>query len=201
MERFYHIRVRRNGLGPVLVNGGATVHLAQIDDKPLHVAMQVSYCNPSDVFCKAKGRAYCIGANASEKTVQFGHGDAAVHNVVTPAIEPKDAKVVHIRDLPAEFRQVHRNVYKRWLSWYRGKLEDQGKALPSNVTPTRELNLPRYEGLVRDWLPDYEVKPVWTRDLLEGGGGGTPMQAIPVLQNPEFTFQREDDRQPSSSYL
>jgi hypothetical protein len=117
MERFYHIRAQKSGIGQVLNNGGATVQLQSIDGDPLHIRMRVSHCNPSDVFSKKLGREFCTGRPTGEgKEVTRRHpetGEALVVLEVQPGIRPKEWKTIAIRNLPAKLGEVYRQVHRR----------------------------------------------------------------------------------------
>jgi hypothetical protein len=133
MERFYHIRARKEGRGPVLNNGGATVHLESIADDPLHLRMRVAYCNPVDVFCKEEGRQRCTGRDQVSKEVANPGGPQTV--VVKEACAPKAQRTIAIRNLPSELGRVYKAVHRRMKQ------------------PIYLGDGPNYEGRLREWLP------------------------------------------------
>lgn len=138
MERFYHIRAQRSGIGQVLNNGGATVHLESIAGDPLHIRMRVAYCNPVDVFCKKLGRQYCTGRAAFETERTRRNKDTGeIYNeiVAVPALQPKDTKVIPIRRLPTELGAVWKNVHRR---------------MKEDLIHGEYRN---FDGSLREWLP------------------------------------------------
>lgn len=117
MERFYHIRAQKSGIGRILNNGGATVQLQHIDGDPLHLRMRVSYCNPSDVFSKKLGREFCTGrpvGEPRETTRRNPETGEAIHVMeIHPGIRPKEWKTIPVRNLPAKLGEVYRQVHRR----------------------------------------------------------------------------------------
>jgi hypothetical protein len=138
MERFYHIRAQKAGLGRVLNNGGATVQLQSVDGDPLHLRIRVAYCNPSDVFDKKMGRTICTGKPGAEETITRRHPETGivveVMNVSLP-IPAKEWRTIAVRNLPAELGRVYRQVHRR---------------VKEDLIPGEHRN---YESRLREWLP------------------------------------------------
>lgn len=138
MERFYHIRAQKAGLGQVLNNGGATVQLSSVEGDPLHLRMRVAYCNPEDVFSKKLGREYCTGRPQREVEVTRRNpqtGEVFLGLQVWPAIPEKEWKTIPIRSLPAELGKVYRQVHR--------KVKQQ--LIPGEYRS--------FESRLREWLP------------------------------------------------
>lgn len=155
MERFYHIRPKDKGYLETLSRGGATVRLCSIGDRPLHVAMQVSHCNIMDTFSKKLGRLYCTGGT-KQRMVRTGEGLTLLVHTVEDVIQPAAIEEVHIRDLPARFARLWKDVHRR------AHTQIEYSVVRSD-----------FMGLVRDWLPNYEVQAV-AHDILDDPEGGAP---------------------------
>lgn len=139
MERFYHIRPRRHdSVDRKLDRGGATIRLVSTEDHPLHVEMQYTMCSPKEYFSKKLGRLYCTGGILARQV----RGAAGLNGHAYTTINPAAVSLVHIRDLPGEFRHIWKMVHKKMKVQF----------IPEEV--------PSFQHLVRDWLPDYDVQRV-----------------------------------------